>query len=105
MDKPVVWWTASIPLHMLELTGDTAFHPLTRMSLMKERTQRSAKLTELPTVILTLNAPANTWLYLHIFTDSGAMPNSGTIWNKELWNSLVFSTQNLNQGHKCQYIY
>lgn len=93
----LVWWTHLLfggqrqyPSTGWSSLETTTFHPLTRMSLMQERTQRSAKLTELPTVILTLNAPANNGLYLHIFTDSWAMPNSGTIWNKELWNSLVF---------------
>lgn len=47
----------------------TAIHPLTKVSLIKVRTQRLAQLAELPTVIL-LDVWANNGLHLHIFTDS-----------------------------------
>ena len=45
----------------------TAFYPLTRMSLMKERTQESTQLAELPTVILTVNALVNSWTSAHFY--------------------------------------
>lgn len=79
------------------------FHPLIRMSLIKDGIQGSAHLAELKSVILALDALANDWLHLHIYILLGScqwyghlvwpsaskfLVQSFPFWRKELWNLL-----------------
>lgn len=63
---------------MMELAGAASFHPLIRISLASDGTQRLAPLTDFQTVILALD-----WPHLYVFIDSLAIVNGLAIWSSQ----------------------